>query len=116
MRRELYPANWEAISTEVRARSGGRCECAGECGLHRKRRCTEQHGQNGRWMRGRVILTVHHLNFKKHDSRRVNLKAMCQRCHLRCDAPLRAERQKQRQDAATGQMRIPGMRPLEVHP
>ena len=29
-----YPANWEEIRTAVRARSGGRCECRGECGLH----------------------------------------------------------------------------------
>lgn len=29
-----YPANWQEIRTLVRARSGGRCECIGECGLH----------------------------------------------------------------------------------
>jgi hypothetical protein len=29
-----YPANWQEIRTAVRARSGGRCECIGECGLH----------------------------------------------------------------------------------
>lgn len=29
-----YPANWQDIRIAVRMRSGGRCECIGECGLH----------------------------------------------------------------------------------
>lgn len=111
MRRHLYPANWEAISAEVRARSGGRCECTGKqaprgCGLHRGRRCVELHGNPGVWMRGRVMLTVHHTSFNKRDSNRKRLLAMCQRCHLRADAPLRSERQKLGQDRRTGQQRF----------
>lgn len=102
----MYSDNWEAISTEVRARSGGQCECTGECRLHRGRRCVEQDKQPAKWARGKVMLTVHHLNFKKRDNRRKNLKAMCQRCHLRADAPMRAERRKLREDRAAGQMRM----------
>ena len=29
-----YPADWQDIRIRVRMRSGGRCECRGECGLH----------------------------------------------------------------------------------
>lgn len=33
--RRRYPKDWKAIVAAVRVRSGGRCECEGECGLHR---------------------------------------------------------------------------------
>jgi len=76
------------------------------CGLHRGRRCSEQHGEPGRWMRGRVVLTVHHTTMNKRESRRRFLAAMFQRCHLRADAPLRSERRKAAQDARSGQGRL----------
>jgi len=34
-----------------------------------------------------VVLTVAHLNHQPEDCADVNLKAMCQRCHLRYDVP-----------------------------
>lgn len=85
-----YPKDWKAISATIRRRSGGRCECEGECGLHRTtpgpRRCTEQHGMSAEWANGVVVLTVAHLNHEPEDCRPANLKAMCQRCHLRYDS------------------------------
>lgn len=75
----------------IRERAGGRCECLGECGLHKTtggpRRCVERHGELARWARGKVVLTVAHLNHQPEDCRDDNLKAMCQRCHLRMDVP-----------------------------
>lgn len=106
MRRELYPDDWEAISREVRDRSGGRCECEGECGLHRGRRCVERHAEPARWARGKVTLTVHHLDGDKQNSDRKNLKAMCNRCHLRCDSKINSEQRKRVKDAEAGQMRL----------
>lgn len=46
----LYPHDWREISRRIRLdRAGGRCECEGQCGLHRTtpgpRRCTEKNGQ-----------------------------------------------------------------------
>ena len=86
-----YPADWPAISAAIKVRAGGRCECEGECGLHRTtpgpRRCQERHGDKARWANGRVVLTVSHLNHAPEDCRPENLKAMCQRCHLRYDGP-----------------------------
>jgi len=84
-----YPKDWKRISTEIRERSGGRCECEGECGLHRThpgpRRCVERNGEFAKWANGKVVLTVAHLNHQPEDCRPQNLKAMCQRCHLRYD-------------------------------
>lgn len=84
-----YPSNWKAISASIKARSGGQCECAGECGLHcttpGPRRCIEQHGEPAKWAKGTVILTVAHLDHQPENCDPANLKAMCQRCHLRYD-------------------------------
>lgn len=88
--RARYPDNWKAISYRIRFdRAKGRCECEGECGLHRTtpgpRRCTEIHGQPATWAKGKVVLTVAHLNHEPSDCADENLRAMCQRCHLRYD-------------------------------
>lgn len=85
--REKYPVNWKAISRRVRfGRAQGRCECEGECGLHTTTgRCTEVHGQPAKWAKGRVVLTVAHLDHNPVNCADENLKAMCQRCHLRYD-------------------------------
>ena len=94
-RTRLYPKNWREVSAAIRARASGRCECEGECGLHKTtpgpRRCAERHGEKAAWARGRVMLTVHHLNHDPTDNRPENLRAMCQRCHLRCDVRLHQE-------------------------
>jgi hypothetical protein len=94
-RTRLYPPNWREVSAAIKARAQGCCECEGECGLHRTRpgprRCIERHGKQALWARGNVMLTVHHLNHDPTDNRPENLKAMCQRCHLRCDVTLHQE-------------------------
>lgn len=97
-----YPADWKAVSAAIRERAGGRCECDGECGLHHERRCVEANGQAARFARGRVVLTVAHLNHVPEDCRPENLRAMCQRCHLRYDVELhvrvaRANRRSRRE-------------------
>lgn len=95
-----YPENWKEISLRIRERSGGQCECNGECGLHRTnpgpRRCTERNGTPALWAKGRIVLTVAHMGSQRDDGspgdphdkmdvRDCNLKALCQRCHLRYD-------------------------------
>jgi hypothetical protein len=94
-----YPADWNAISREVRERSGGQCECQGECGLHHGRRCEERNNEPAKWAKGKVVLTVAHLDHTPMNVDRMNLKAMCNRCHLRYDsdhhqANARATREK----------------------
>ena len=87
--RARYPKDWKAISAGIKARAGGQCECEGECGLHRThpgpRRCQERQGARAVWARGRIVLTVAHLDHQPEHCAPENLKAMCQRCHLRYD-------------------------------
>jgi len=120
--RQRYPPDWKAISLRIKARSGGRCECEGECGLHRTnpgpRRCTERHGEPARWAKGRVVLTVSHLDHQPENCDDDNLKAMCQRCHLRYDVPHHRATARRTRDAKTGQLSLTAQadgdsRPLE---
>ena len=102
--RARYPKDWKAVSLRIRERAGQRCECVGECGLHgptdkqieavanedgltlsRTRRCEERNGEPAKWARGRVVLTVAHLDHTPENCDDSNLRAMCQRCHLRYD-------------------------------
>ena len=61
----------------------------GECGLHRTnpgpRRCEERNGQPAKWAKGKVALTVAHLDHDPSNNAESNLRALCQRCHLRYD-------------------------------
>jgi hypothetical protein len=89
--RSKYPADWEERRARVLERSGGQCECTGECGLHPDRgngprRCVEQNGHKAKWAKGKVVLTTAHLDEDGPlDCPDDRLKAMCQRCHLRMD-------------------------------
>ena len=103
MRLTDYPKNWKSISLEIRKRSGNRCECWGECGLHNGQdlidsyngRCREYNKTKARFARGMVVLTVAHLCHKTKCARRSHLKAMCQRCHLRYDTDLHIKHAKE---------------------
>ena len=85
-----YPKNWREISLRIRARSGGVCECTGECGTHHGR-CNAENYKPHPITNTKVIFTVAHLGHgtgdkhNKMDVRDENLKAMCQRCHLLFD-------------------------------
>ena len=99
-RKARYPKDWKQISLKIRARSGGRCECEGECRIHPGKRCTELNGEPAQYARGKVILTVAHLDHDEANCTDNNLKAMCQRCHLSYDAPRKAREAKERRRAA----------------
>jgi hypothetical protein len=106
-----YPPDWKAISLAIRKRAQGQCECWGECGLHRThpgpRRCQERQGEGATWAKGRIMLTVAHLNHEPADCRPENLKAMCQRCHLRYDIAHHRETRtarRRREAAERGQL------------
>lgn len=106
-----YPPEWESISLRIRARSGGRCECTGECGTHeghakKTRRCNARNYKPHPLTGSKVIFTVAHLGVEnidgtpgdKHnklDCRDENLKAMCQRCHLLFDLDEHIENRKE---------------------
>lgn len=117
--RARYPDDWPLISLRIRReRAGGRCECVGECGTdHRAElddnptaealdddqlllvelfgpdlnRCLAEQRRPHPVTGSLVILTVAHLDHTPENCADENLRAMCQRCHLRYDAPHHAE-------------------------
>lgn len=109
-KRALYPRNWEEISERVRARSGGRCECEGECGIGHAGRCTARHGLSNPRTGSKVILTTAHLDQDPTSDDELRMKAMCQQCHLSLDRDQHrasgADLRARAKDAATGQRRL----------
>jgi hypothetical protein len=132
--RARYPADWKTISLAIRKRAGQRCECVGLCGEgEHDGRCNAPNGEviirleRGIWRShehtgacmvercdswgGRsvlVILTVAHLNHAPEDCRPENLRALCQRCHLRYDRPHHGATARATRAARRG-LRLPGI-------
>ena len=106
-----YPKDWKDISDLRRQIAQGRCECVGECGLHPWGRCVERHGLPAKFAKGKVILTTAHLNHEPEDCRDDNLKAMCQRCHLRYDSEHHQKNARATREAKSKQGRLFGDTP-----
>lgn len=84
--RARYPDNWPEISVSIRKRSGGQCECRGECGRGHKGRCRAWNGHSHPVTGSKVVLTVAHLDHTPENCDPANLCAMCHACHLSYDA------------------------------
>lgn len=101
-RRGLYPKDWQEISRRIRfERAGGLCE---NCKAPHGEVIIRYPGESTNWRfiqspeydpsddplgRGtavKIVLTTAHLNHDPQDNRDENLRALCQRCHLRHDA------------------------------
>ena len=96
-----YPGNWKALRRKILGEAQFQCECVAECGLHADHRCAEIHGRAAQFARGKVVLTVAHLDHTPEHCERANLKAMCQRCHLVYDREHHAETRKRTNAAST---------------
>lgn len=88
--RHKYPSNWKDLREAVLKRAHHRCElCFVPNGA------IIQRDETGIWRHAiessgtRIVLTTAHINQDIADNRMVNLLALCQRCHLRIDAPYR---------------------------
>jgi hypothetical protein len=92
-----YPADWAEISERIRhRRARRRCECRGECGEHKGRRCAARNGHPHPATGSKVVLTVAHLDHEPENNDDENLRAMCQKCHNRYDMPMRVAGRKDR--------------------
>ena len=60
----LYPDDWQKISRKLRENAGWKCES-----------CDDDFSSD------KKNLHVHHVNHRRHDSRRANLKVLCRKCH-----------------------------------
>lgn len=110
--RARYPKDWKAVSLRIRVeRAQGQCECTGHCGLHPGKRCEERQGQPAKWAKGKVILTVAHLDHTPEHCDPANLMAACQRCHLRYDAAQHRKNAEQ----TRGQRRAKAIQFPEAH-
>lgn len=74
-----YPKNWKQIRADILKRADNKCEF---CGVE-----NYSIRENG----SKVILTIAHLDHTPENCDYSNLRALCQRCHNRYDAPHRAE-------------------------
>jgi|PlaIllAssembly_1097288.scaffolds.fasta_scaffold00011_8 5-methylcytosine-specific restriction endonuclease McrA len=96
----LYPKDWKAIRAEVLGRAQNKCE---SCGAP-NRTCIERYS-DGRIRtqlqrhkgseQVHIVLTIAHLDHDPTNNgepgNRPNLRALCQQCHNRHDAKMRAE-------------------------
>lgn len=75
---KIYPSNWKSIAKACKDKANWKCE---QCGIaHGELRI----GVNDRLYK--VVLTAAHVGENKHNKMDCsNLKALCQRCHLRED-------------------------------
>lgn len=85
--RHRYPSRdeWARIRTRILERARGRCECTGRCGHDHGGRCDEIDRHPALYFRGRVVLTLAHLDHQPENNADENLAALCQRCHLAYD-------------------------------
>lgn len=91
--KDRYPKDWKQISLRIRERAGQKCE---DCGV-------ENYSiRDG----SKIVLTVAHLDHTPENCADENLKAWCQRCHNRYDAPMRRAgiKQRKRAGAAIGDL------------
>ena len=94
--RARYPADWSSIVARIRVRSGGRCECRGECGRDPRHlapdgRCVNLDRGPAFGTGSRVILTVAHRDHVPEHCDDGNLFHGCQGCHLAYDRQHHAE-------------------------
>ncbi len=79
-----YHPKWKLISKLIRfKRANNRCEI-----------CDAENYQSHPVTGSKVVLTVAHMDHDKTNNRFCNLKALCQRCHLKHDLPQHIENRK----------------------
>lgn len=128
--KDRYPKDWYEISQRIRQRADHKCEFCGvpnyelggrsPAGVWHKANPTGTNGKGGfdwpkegdhAWCAGydkqlrivKIVLTVAHLDHQPENCALENLKCLCQRCHNKYDAPMRASGIKQRRNERLGQ-------------
>ena len=103
--RARYPKDWKSIREGILLRAGHKCE-----GSSFYPECRAENGSPHPVTGSKVILTIAHLDHIPENCSPENLRAMCQRCHLRYDQDLHvrnaARTRWERASAAAGQMTI----------
>jgi hypothetical protein len=93
-----YPENWKWLSTQIIKDAGNRCEL---CYAPNAETVARYKDHKHPWEKisdikfkddlidkfrpVKIVLTVHHIDSNKMNSKKQNIIALCQRCHLRLD-------------------------------
>ncbi|MGJ5667779.1 hypothetical protein QLG13_07910 [Rhodococcus aetherivorans] len=94
--RARYPKNWRTeIRPAILDRAGQRCE-----GSPEYPDCRAVNYQPHPVTGSKVILTIAHLDHTPENCHPDNLRAWCQRCHLKYDAEHHAEQRRARRAAS----------------
>jgi hypothetical protein len=117
--RSKYPEDWEDLRLRILCRAGERRDADGKivqeamceiCGKARNHWFRHGSQSKERYYRMRIlssdvqiVLTTMHLDHDTTNNDESNLKAGCQRCHLRYDAAQHAANAKASREAKTGQ-------------
>lgn len=104
--KKLYPKNWKSIRGKILLRSKNKCEF---CGVENY--AIGYRDENGKFIETvgigeqdaafldkekliKIVLTIAHLDHNPLNNDENNLRALCQRCHLRYDLEHRKETRK----------------------
>jgi hypothetical protein len=105
--RARYPKTWKSMVAQAGERSGGRCECVGQCGLDHGGRCSAINGEPHPTTLSRVVLTLAHEHGVALEETSIDrMFHACQQCHNRYDAPMRRRgiQERARQARAAGDL------------
>ena len=73
-----YPGNWPYIRSTILRRAGDKCEWCGALNHDFRMNANDRVIE--------IVLTIAHLDHTPENCAPENLRALCQRCHLRFDA------------------------------
>jgi 5-methylcytosine-specific restriction endonuclease McrA len=79
MNRSRYPKDWDSIARAIKVEANWICQ---DCGKQCLKPETDT-SQLSRSERGKLTLTVHHLDCQPDNNEKENLIALCAPCHLR---------------------------------
>jgi len=120
--KHLYPKNWPEIRAKILDRAKHCCEFCGVKNYSEGVRDRDEDGlfytvkevidllhDHGTEILGKIIkivLTIAHLDHDPRNNDDDNLKALCQRCHLRYDAKHHAESRKKNREKNSPQLSL----------
>ena len=99
-----YPSNWKTLRELVLFRANNQCELCflpNHLQIFRHKKTGEplrfkdvfisEHKAYDMkdYKKVKIVLTIHHIDYNKENNHEKNLIALCQRCHLRLDEPLK---------------------------
>ncbi|MEI6435229.1 MAG: hypothetical protein WCP32_10320 [Bacteroidota bacterium] len=113
--KKRYPANWQEIRSRIQSRAKDKCEWCGVVNHSWINSKTRMMCLSDEENAIRVVCTVAHMDHTPENCADENLFFLCQKCHLKYDAPHRIETISA--SRLKGQIRIPFLpEPVKIYP